>query len=229
MSVHQFADYLKRSKTQEQIATEIRKLGEIPLFRGHRFVATESDVDRLGGDYEVTAPDGRVQYVDVKFRHTDVSTRWRIEPDVTIEWWSVLEAKKPGWTVKDGGLTDLIAYMWRDDIWPDSFVFEFRRLREAARRCETEWANRFGKHHVPNSGYTTVCSFVPVSVVNHAMAEVGVARTNKPRRLLPHGKIDLQISWHDHARLIRERYGSDESEQLAYQVLRENSRQTQLF
>lgn len=223
MSVHQFGDYLRRSKSDAQIDLELRKLAEIPLFAGCRFVPTTEAIDRMGGDYEMTAPDGRVQFLDVKYRHSAVSARWVTEPDVTIEWLSVKEANKPGWTVKDGGLTDLIVYMWRD--WPDSYAFDFRFLRAAAVARKREWRVRFGEVPVSNDGYTTVCSFVPVSAVNHAIAEICVARVDTTRRVLPPGKIDFGIDWHDHARLISEHYGADEAERIAHEVLRQNYRQ----
>lgn len=223
-AVHSFRESFSRSKTAAQVEYETRRLKEFGLFRDGEITLADEITDRAGGDYRIENRRGREYLVDVKCRMSDVTHRWKNQPDLAIEWQSVAEAGKPGWTVDPEKKTTHVVYLWRESDWPDAYVFEFERLRIAAMDRRREWECRFGKVSVPNDGYHTVCSFVPLSVVLDAVNETGTVHSLKPRRVIPAGSINYAMSVEEAAKELYRHLGPEDSERLAYEILRQQWR-----
>lgn len=222
MSVpHNFEESLSRSKTPRQRQIEKRKLLDIPLFAGCLIEETDREMDLLGVDYRLVRGSASPYLVDVKFRRTDVAARWQTQPDLAIEWWSRKEHGVRGWTVRDDKLTTHVVYMWGDEVWPDCYVLEADRLRIATIANERLWKARFGVVSVRNESWTTECSFPPASVVIDAVNESGIHRSPLGRRSLPAGSVDLRAGRQLVSKVLYHHYGPEESEQLAYDLLRQ--------
>lgn len=126
-------------------------------------------LDIRGVDYIAKLRGGADVYIDAKTRQRGCSKYWGVEPELAVELWSVRPSKtqlgKPGWTLDEAKLTDLVLYTWHTDDSERAYLLPFQCLRVAARRNIKRWLCEF-KSDVQDSGkWQSEAVFVPASEV----------------------------------------------------------------
>jgi hypothetical protein len=155
--------------------------------------------DRNGIDYIATLRKGARIFIDAKTRRKGCSKFWtrdtngRRQPEVALEYWSVMPGGKygkrmgkVGWTLCETKQTDLILYTFDPEDSRDVFLFSFQLLRMSFRRNCKDWMSSH-KVDVQDSGtWQSQAVFVPVSVVFDSVRLVSQATaipTNEGVRL----------------------------------------------
>lgn len=101
--------------------------------------ANERD-DRSGTDYWIEHVRGAPISVDCKVRTTDPIQKYR-KDDLFLETWSVVEAKRPGWTLDESKRTDYI--LWWFTPTKRWVLIPFHQLCYSFRKRVGEWTARF--------------------------------------------------------------------------------------
>lgn len=142
---------------------------------------TESSVamDRMGVDYIATLRRGAEVFIDAKAREKGCSRYWKNgDPELAIEIWSVMpggrfgtprDKAKPGWTIDEAKITDMILYTFSFQDCSTAFLFPFQSLRIAARRMASHWMRRFKVDIQTSGGWQSQAVFVPASEVIQAI------------------------------------------------------------
>ena len=113
--------------------------------------------DRLGIDWFVEMPNGRLLAVDAKVRSEDYwATKGK--DDLALEIWSVC-GKKIGWTLDTSKATDYILWLWTTTgRWA---LFPFPMLCGVATANMPTWKARYGSCKQYSGAWTSECVFVP--------------------------------------------------------------------
>ena len=192
MQYHRFSDDLTRSErdAQQPFWNDLyQKM--FPEQFDHAEVNTDLETQRRGVDRVITLKNGRRWLVEEKLREKDYG-------DILLEYWSILEQDKPGWTVNNQALTQILAY----GVKPANrfFVFMFTELRAAARAHHQEWAKQYGYQDSLNEGYITRNIAVPIPVLQSLLrireyhVDMGGTPTPQPRpQPQPHGRPRFNI------------------------------------
>ena len=126
--------------------------------------------DRRGTDFWVENQRGDHLSVDAKVRAEDWAAKPEPMDDLALETWSVVEAKKVGWTRDDTKRTDYVVWYWTDTgRW---CLVPFPMLCKVFQKHWEQWAQRYGTHqqYTPDCGsYHSECVFVPRTVVWNAI------------------------------------------------------------
>lgn len=140
-----------------------------------------TELDRIGVDYIATLRRGAKVFVDAKTREPGCSKWWRGgEPELAIEIWSVCPGgkysvprsrSKPGWTVDEGKVTDMVLYVFDPQDSTTAYLMPFQSLRMAAREHLPEWQRRFKVDVQDNGTWQSKAVFVPASVVIDAVTK----------------------------------------------------------
>ena len=136
---------------------------------------TDPNFDMLGVDYIATLTDGAQIYIDAKTRMPGCSKWWKYgEPDLALELWSDIDAKKHGWTLSTSTPVDYILYTFDSSDWNKSYLISFQLLRAALIRNMEFWIERYGtKKQTSSNDYGDVwygeALFIPASVVLDAV------------------------------------------------------------
>lgn len=162
-----FAEMLAVSKGQRK-STDAATI--LALLDGCMAVrSADLALDIRGVDYIARLRGGAEVYIDAKTRQRGCSKYWGHEPELAIELWSVkpttTKTGKPGWTLDEAKLTDLVLYTWHPDDCEQAFLLPFQSLRMAARRNIRRWMAEY-KTDVQSSGsWESEAVFVPASEV----------------------------------------------------------------
>ena len=92
----------------------------------------------------------------------------------------------PGWTLDESSDTDLILYTFDPTDTLQVYLLSFPLLREAARRFLRSWLEQFGSYQQSStrgtgSNWTSECTLVPASIVEHAIGVVQRGRRQQPQ------------------------------------------------
>lgn len=118
--------------------------------------------DRNGIDWWVEMP-GYLLGIDCKIREEDPLPKFG-KDDLALETWSVIEAKKVGWTLDDTKQTDYVFWIWKDTgRW---CLAPFLLLRRAFQTYRNVWCEQFQvarqrTGHGGKTAYHSECVFVP--------------------------------------------------------------------
>ncbi len=179
MNDHNFTDRLAWSKGlagKSDAATIKNLLSGCVLVE-----STCKELDMLGIDFIAKLRGGAILNVDVKRRAKGVSRHWKpsptgeIEPELTLEYWSVCpkdgQGGKVGWTLDESKLTDYILYVFDPADTQEAFLLPFQLLRIAFRKNLKQWGESFrvGKCST-ESRYETESYFVPAWCVLEAIS-----------------------------------------------------------
>lgn len=154
--------------------------------------AATLSLDIRGVDYIARLRGGSDVYIDAKTRQRGCSKYWGAEPDLAIELWSVKPTAtcqgKPGWTLDEAKLTDLILYTWDPADTVETYLLPFQLLRVAARRNIRRWMEEY-KRDIQDSGqWQSEAVFVPASEVISAIQKCMRSQAAPP--LYPAETID---------------------------------------
>lgn len=121
--------------------------------------------DRSGTDWWVEMRGGNFLSVDAKIRSEDWITKGK--DDLALETWSVVEARKVGWTRDVNKRTDYVLWLWQDTgRW---CLVPFQMLCGVFGDNWKRWRSRFqcNQQHTPScgGGYHSECVFVPRRVL----------------------------------------------------------------
>jgi len=187
--MHDFKISLAWSKTNLQYNSDAAAI--MDMLDGCVSVATSTEaMDKLGVDYIAKLRGGSDVYVDAKARRIGASRQRGWNPDdplLAIEKWSVapggkykIQRTKPGWTLDESKVTDLILYTFDPSDSETRFLLPFQNLRIAARRLIHHWALRFGMRTQDNGRYESQAVFVPASEVISAIETTYSATFTEP-------------------------------------------------
>jgi hypothetical protein len=118
--------------------------------------------DRNGTDWWVEMRSGAFLSVDAKVRSQDYAPRG--QDDLALETWSVMEAKKVGWTRDITKRTDYILWLWQDtgrwclipfQMLCGVFVDRWQEWAKSHQTAQQKTASLSGV------GYHSQCVFVP--------------------------------------------------------------------
>ena len=126
-----------------------------------------NDMDRRGVDLQVTRYDGHAHTVEIKYND------WPHGHDIRVEWWSVEEQQRLGWSVDPDKLTE-----WLLNLWPDGFhsLLPFAPFREIVSRNREQYRRDYGERRTSTEGrYHTVFTPVPVDRLRRDMTTRVVA------------------------------------------------------
>ena len=116
--------------------------------------------DRRGTDWWVEMASGNFLSVDAKVRKEDWAAKGK--DDLALETWSVVEAKKVGWTRDSAKRSDYILWLWTDTgRW---CLVPFQMLCGVFSTNWEDWRKTYqtNKQHTPDfGGYHSECVFVP--------------------------------------------------------------------
>lgn len=154
---------------------------------------TGVELDRAGVDYVVTLRRGARLSVDAKARDVGCQRWWRSGPEVALEVWSVKPGgkyqtprsrAKAGWTLDESKNVDLILFTFHPDDHEFAYARPLPLLREAFRRNLSDWSAAY-KTDVQDSGrWESECVFVPLRVVDEAIATLACVRLVAPSELV---------------------------------------------
>jgi len=135
--------------------------------------SADLELDLRGVDYIARLRGGAEVYIDAKTRQQGCRRHWSGEPELAIELWSVKPTAatkgKPGWTLDEAKLTDLVLYTWHPSDCDEAYLLPFQNLRMAARRNIRAWMAEH-KTDVQSSGsWRSEAVFVPASKVVSAI------------------------------------------------------------
>lgn len=120
--------------------------------------------DRKGTDWWVEMRSGAHVSVDAKVRAEDWLSRGK--DDLALETWSVIEARKIGWTRDASKRADYILWLWKDTgRW---CLVPFQMLCGVFARQWEGWIKDYqtSRQHTPDhGGYHSECVFVPRRVL----------------------------------------------------------------
>ena len=121
--------------------------------------------DRNGTDWWVEMRTGSFLSVDAKVRSVDWLPKGK--DDLALETWSVVEAKKVGWTRDPSKRTDYVLWLWQDTgRW---CLIPFQMLCKVFDKNWQGWSAEFqrNRQHTPSQsgGYHSECVFVPRRVL----------------------------------------------------------------
>lgn len=116
--------------------------------------------DRKGTDWWVEMRSGNFLSVDAKVRKEDWAAKGK--DDLVLETWSVVEAKKVGWSRDPNKRADYILWLWTDTgRW---CLVPFQMLCGVFSVNWETWKSKYqtNQQHTPNfGGYHSECVFVP--------------------------------------------------------------------
>lgn len=115
--------------------------------------------DRNGTDWWVEHENGSHLSVDAKVRSVDWAAKG--QDDLALETWSVVEAKKIGWTRDIKKRTDYVLWLWTDTgRW---CLVPFPMLCGVFSEYWKEWTGRYKtrQQYTPEGNYHSECVFVP--------------------------------------------------------------------
>lgn len=164
--MHDFRSSLRKSQEQadapwwEQVYRRA-----FPSFAAMTYVG-DCPAQRDGVDRLVITSSAHTYKIDEKVRDKD----W---PDFFLEFWSVREQQKPGWIASDLA-ADFIAYAFVPS--KRCYLLPFPSLRLAWKENRQAWVGAYGTRNVPNRGYTTVGTPVPIPVVLDAIRDAMLVR-----------------------------------------------------
>lgn len=118
---------------------------------------------RNGIDRSIVLENGKVLWVDEKSR------RIKDTGDIMLEWMSNDRTKTDGWVVKPL-LADYIAYAFMQS--GVAYLLPVPQLQSAWAKNRENWILRYGKKYALNSGYRTISTPVPHSVLYPAMGQM---------------------------------------------------------
>jgi hypothetical protein len=112
--------------------------------------------DRLGIDWFVEMPNGKLLSVDTKVRSEDWASKGK--DDLALETWSVC-GKKIGWTLDATKATDYILWLWTTTgRWA---LLPFPMLCGVATANMETWKAVYGARRQDSGGWISECVFVP--------------------------------------------------------------------
>ena len=140
--------------------------------------------DMLGVDYIATLTGGAQIYIDAKTRMPGCSKWWKNgEPDLALELWSDIDAKKDGWTLSTTTPVDFILYTFDGSDWDKSYLISFQLLRAALIKNMDLWIKTYRtKKQTSSNSYGDVwygeAMFIPVSVVLAAVNQTKIIQVS---------------------------------------------------
>jgi hypothetical protein len=124
--------------------------GALSAHRAHK------ENDRLGIDWFVEMPNGKLLSVDTKVRSDDWAIRGK--DDLALEIWSVC-GKKIGWTLDNSKATDYVFWLWTSTgRWA---LLPFPLLCGAAMANMGAWQSAYPCFRQSSGTWTSECVFVP--------------------------------------------------------------------
>jgi len=165
-------EILKQAGTTTQKASRCEKLAAIPSETIEKVIAYAKEKNK-----PVTYAD---VYIDAKTRKKGCGKYWLGEPEVAIELWSVIPENgkngKPGWTLDESKITDLIMYTFDQEDCNEVFLLSFQMLRIAARKNIKNWMNNFkvdiqSSYGKRRSHWRSKAVFVPIPIVFNAIQD----------------------------------------------------------
>jgi hypothetical protein len=165
------------------------------LVLGCDSIATATrEQERHGIDFVLTLRRGAQVLVDIKTRKPGCSRFWRHGfPELALEIWSVMpggkyntpyENAKPGWTLSEHSLTDLVLFTFPPGDYDEVFLIGFQHLRMAFRYHLSAWMQSYiaSPEQTVMAGrrYESLAVFVPVPVVIKAVDEVSCQPSPDP-------------------------------------------------
>jgi len=132
------------------------------------------DDDRTGVDYWAILPSGRRLGVDLKLRRDHGAAG-----DVALEMWSVMPGPdgrggSPGWPWDPKKRTDYVIWIWLDTR--TYYAAPYPLLHTAFLRHARDWTRRYRTARQSSGGWTSQCVFVPIDVLDRAIAAVSRGR-----------------------------------------------------
>lgn len=123
--------------------------------------------DRMGVDWWVEMANARHLAVDVKVRAEDWAAMHPDQDDLALETWSVIEAKKIGWTRDPNKRCDYVLWLWQDT--KRFCLLPFPMLCRVMQRHWQAWSkeHKVARQRTKQTGqtYHSECVFVPRVVV----------------------------------------------------------------
>lgn len=143
-------------------------------------VVANEDValDKQGVDYVATLRKGAKVLIDHKHRepckqHWQRSAMGILIAEIALEIWSVVEAKRIGWTLDESKLTDYTLHTFAPDDTDECWLLPFQLLRAAFHKNYQAWTARYKRAKQQSSrgssNWTSECVFVPVTTVVDAI------------------------------------------------------------
>ena len=132
----------------------------------HAYVAA-SVHDRMGVDWWVEMSNARHLAVDVKVRAKDWAATHPEQDDLALETWSVIEARKIGWTRDPNKRCDYVLWLWQDT--KRFCLLPFPMLCQIMQKHWQAWSkeHKVAQQRTTRTGqtYHSECVFVPRVVV----------------------------------------------------------------
>lgn len=179
MTTYDFAERLAFSKALRQQSDEATLKVLFPQCVS--VAKTDTDTDRMGVDYVVTLRRGARLLVDAKARDSGCCRYWRSGPEVALETWSVRPGgkyampqhkAKVGWTLDESKDVDLILFTFHPDDHKFAYVRPLPLLRQAFHHNYLPWLERFKVDVQDSREWESACVFVPLRIVDQAIADV---------------------------------------------------------
>lgn len=129
--------------------------------------------DKNGVDYIATLTGGAKIFIDAKTRERGASRYWKHgEPELALEWYSVVETKKIGWTLSGSAPVHYILYTFNPADTDKFYMLPFQMLRKVFLEKSIEWRALYGEKTQVSDSWHSSAIFVPASVVLSAIQEV---------------------------------------------------------
>jgi len=172
MTIHDYG-FIEQYRWSEgtQVYGGIHKLLLEHIPGAERIEKARKEDDKKGTDYWVYRKKvERPLSVDVKSRRDDPILAFG-EDDLALEIWSVVEAKKIGWTLDESKETDFILWFFRPT---KRFVLvPFLQLLAVTTEHMPAWEKKYKVSEQSSDGkrWRSMCVFVPRKVVLDAIAD----------------------------------------------------------
>lgn len=192
--IYDFDERLKFSKALRRESDEATLKVLFPTCL--HVVKTDTEMDRAGVDYVVTLRRDARLLVDAKARDLGCSKWWKAGPEVALEVWSVAPGgryntpehkAKAGWTLDESKNVDLILFTFHPDDHEFAYVRPLPLLREAFRRNYHAWTAAYKTDTQDSRRWQSRCVFVPLGVVDDAIAAVSRTQLVAPASRAPTG------------------------------------------
>ncbi len=126
---------------------------------------TKLSLQKEGVDRIIHLPNGKRAVVDEKIRMKDYG-------DILLEYLSNDKTGAPGWVIKPGMRTTILAYAIATS--KTCYLIPFKKLQQVFKKNGEGWKSKYKIAYAKNKGYTTESVAVPMKVLKQAGVNISV-------------------------------------------------------